>query len=179
MQQKESRRGILEFITESVHFINKADRYAGFYVLFILWMNVFCVTKSLLWYFNYKLLTLKLVIGRISPVSTSHWMRRKCTCRIGGFLKVFQSHRWREFLGIKSPLLGLWRSLLKGFIEFQIAKTTFNMIFSNKKQQKIQRTTSAQHVLGSIPASSDTVESEGRQMKQCWIQYIKNQKIPL
>ncbi len=24
-------------------------------------------------------------------------------------------------------------------------------------------------VLGSIPASSDTVESEGRQMKQCWI----------
>ncbi len=28
-------------------------------------------------------------------------------------------------------------------------------------------------VLGSIAASSDTVESEGRQMKQCWIQYIK------
>jgi hypothetical protein len=28
-------------------------------------------------------------------------------------------------------------------------------------------------VLGSIPASSDTVESEGRQMKQCWIQYIE------
>ncbi len=31
-------------------------------------------------------------------------------------------------------------------------------------------------VLSSIPASSDTVESEGRQMEQCWIQYIKNQK---
>ncbi len=28
-------------------------------------------------------------------------------------------------------------------------------------------------VLGSIPASSDTVESEGRQMKQSWIQYFK------
>ncbi len=28
-------------------------------------------------------------------------------------------------------------------------------------------------VLDSIPASSDTVESEGRQMKQCWIAYIK------
>ncbi len=27
-------------------------------------------------------------------------------------------------------------------------------------------------VLGSIPTSSDKVESEGRQMKQCWIQYI-------
>ncbi len=27
---------------------------------------------------------------------------------------------------------------------------------------------------GSIPASSDTVESEGRQMKQCWIQYWDN-----
>ncbi len=28
-------------------------------------------------------------------------------------------------------------------------------------------------VLDLIPASSDTVESEGRQMKQCWITYIK------
>jgi hypothetical protein len=28
-------------------------------------------------------------------------------------------------------------------------------------------------VLGSISASSDTVESEGRRMKQCWIQYIE------
>ncbi len=28
-------------------------------------------------------------------------------------------------------------------------------------------------VLASIPASSDTVESEGRQMKQCWIQFIE------
>ncbi len=36
-------------------------------------------------------------------------------------------------------------------------------------------------VLCSIPASSDAVESEGRQMKQCCIKYIlkKNQKIPL
>ncbi len=36
--------------------------------------------------------------------------------------------------------------------------------------------------LGSIPASSDTVESEGRQMKQCWISYIKRkitQKSPI
>ncbi len=33
-------------------------------------------------------------------------------------------------------------------------------------------------VLDSFLASSDTVESEGRQMKQCWIQYIKNQKNP-
>ncbi len=36
-------------------------------------------------------------------------------------------------------------------------------------------------VLGAIPASSDTVESEGRQMKQCWITYIKRktEKFPL
>ncbi len=35
-------------------------------------------------------------------------------------------------------------------------------------------------VLGSIPASSDTVESEGRQMKQCWITYTerKTKKFP-
>ncbi len=33
-------------------------------------------------------------------------------------------------------------------------------------------------VLGSIPASSDTVESAGRQMKQCWIKYKKIQISP-
>ncbi len=33
-------------------------------------------------------------------------------------------------------------------------------------------------VMGSIPESSDTVESEGRQMKQCWIKK-KNPKIPV
>ncbi len=32
--------------------------------------------------------------------------------------------------------------------------------------------------LGSIPASYATVESDARQMKQCWIPYIKNPKIP-
>ncbi len=32
--------------------------------------------------------------------------------------------------------------------------------------------------LAKCPASSDTVESEGRQMKQCLI-ILKNQKIPL
>ncbi len=32
-------------------------------------------------------------------------------------------------------------------------------------------------VLSSIPASSDTVESEGRQLKQCWMPYIKKKKI--
>ncbi len=32
-------------------------------------------------------------------------------------------------------------------------------------------------VLGSITASSDTVESEGRQMKQCWISYRKKEKL--
>ncbi len=32
--------------------------------------------------------------------------------------------------------------------------------------------------VGSIPESSDTMEFEGRQMKQCWITYIKN-TVPL
>jgi hypothetical protein len=31
-------------------------------------------------------------------------------------------------------------------------------------------------VLGSIPASSDAVESKGRQMKQCWIQNVEEKK---
>ncbi len=31
--------------------------------------------------------------------------------------------------------------------------------------------------LGSIPASFDIVESEGRQMKQCWIQYIEKNSL--
>ncbi len=35
-------------------------------------------------------------------------------------------------------------------------------------------------VMGSITASSDTVESEGRQKNQCWISYIKkSKKFPL
>ncbi len=33
-------------------------------------------------------------------------------------------------------------------------------------------------VLGTIPASSDTVKSEVQQMKQCWKEYIKNLKNP-
>ncbi len=33
-------------------------------------------------------------------------------------------------------------------------------------------------VLSSTPASSDTVVSEGRQMKQCWVSYIKKEKNP-
>jgi hypothetical protein len=32
--------------------------------------------------------------------------------------------------------------------------------------------------VSSIPASSDTVESKGRQMKQCWLQYIERKKNP-
>jgi hypothetical protein len=43
--------------------------------------------------------------------------------------------------------------------------------------ERLAVNTKAATVLGSIPASSDTVESEGRQMKQCWITYIKR-KIP-
>ncbi len=31
-------------------------------------------------------------------------------------------------------------------------------------------------LLDSIPASSNTAESEGRQLKQCWIQYIEKQR---
>ncbi len=34
-------------------------------------------------------------------------------------------------------------------------------------------------VLGSSPVSSDTVESEGRLLKQCWISYIKIKKIKI
>jgi hypothetical protein len=33
-------------------------------------------------------------------------------------------------------------------------------------------------VLGSIPASFDTVESEGQQIKQCWMNFFKNPKSP-
>ncbi len=33
-------------------------------------------------------------------------------------------------------------------------------------------------VMGLIPASSDKVEFEGQQMKQCWIKYRENKKIP-
>jgi hypothetical protein len=36
--------------------------------------------------------------------------------------------------------------------------------------ERLSANAEAATVLGSIPASSYTVESEGRQMKQCWIQ---------
>ncbi len=36
----------------------------------------------------------------------------------------------------------------------------------------LEHMTANVEVLGLIPASSGTVESEGRQMKQCWIQYM-------
>ncbi len=49
----------------------------------------------------------------------------------------------------------------------------------NRFVQSMTANAKVAKVLGSIPASSDTVESEGRQMKQCWKQYTKRQKIPL
>ncbi len=43
--------------------------------------------------------------------------------------------------------------------------------------ERLTANTKIATVLGSIPASSDTVESEERQMKQCWNQYKEEQKI--
>jgi hypothetical protein len=45
-----------------------------------------------------------------------------------------------------------------------------------RPEKGLTATAKVAKVLGSIPASSDTVESEGRQMKQFRIMYIKNQK---
>ncbi len=39
--------------------------------------------------------------------------------------------------------------------------------------ERLAAITNVTTILGSIPASSDTVESEGQQLKQCWITYIK------
>ncbi len=44
-----------------------------------------------------------------------------------------------------------------------------------EKLERLTANAKVATVLGSIAASSDTVESEGRQMKQCWIKYITNE----
>jgi hypothetical protein len=46
--------------------------------------------------------------------------------------------------------------------------------FINNKKPVLYFTVKVTTVLGSIPASSDTVEFWRRQMKQCRTQYIKN-----
>jgi hypothetical protein len=51
------------------------------------------------------------------------------------------------------------------FIEYKNNKTHLAELL-----ERLTVNTAVAIVLGSIPASSDTVESEGRQMKQCGIQ---------
>ncbi len=50
----------------------------------------------------------------------------------------------------------------------------------NEWLERLTANAEVETVLGWIPASSDTVEYEGRQMKQCWMQYIqkKSNKSP-
>ncbi len=42
--------------------------------------------------------------------------------------------------------------------------------------ERLTKCRSRNSPLGSIPTSFDTVESEGRQMKQCWIQHIEKKQ---
>ncbi len=47
------------------------------------------------------------------------------------------------------------------------------LLYGSLRQGKRNMNAVIATTLGSIPASSDTVESERRRMKQCWISYIK------
>jgi hypothetical protein len=51
------------------------------------------------------------------------------------------------------------------------------MIFSRVVREHLTVNAQVATVVGSIPASSDTVESEGRQTKQCWKCYKKTKKL--
>ncbi len=67
--------------------------------------------------------------------------------------------------------------LFKNRIIFNLVKSTGKWDLAEWLERLIAN---VKVVLGSIPALFDTMESEGRQMKQCWIKYIKKiQKIPL
>jgi hypothetical protein len=44
--------------------------------------------------------------------------------------------------------------------------------------ERLTANAKAATVLSSVPASSDTMELEGRQIKQCWIMYLKSPKNP-
>ncbi len=68
---------------------------------------------------------------------------------------------------------GLWTALYK-FAGWDVAEYGWDV---GELLDRLTFNAEVATVLGSIPASSGTVESEGRQMKQCWIKYIP--KIPL
>ncbi len=79
------------------------------------------------------------------------------------FLKVFFGSR---FLGLNSSLLRL--EFLPGFPpSFFHATKYYSKIDSMWMRSSLVSNAEVATVLGSIPASSDTVEFEGRQMKQC------------
>ncbi len=54
-----------------------------------------------------------------------------------------------------------------------LEKNKIHQTQAKKNRQRMKANAEVATVLGSIPSSSDTVESEGRQMKQCWIRYFK------
>jgi hypothetical protein len=87
---------------------------------------------------------------------------------------------WVAGSGSRSKIaLKFWRFLFMfvemRFLTFFLVKRKyyFNCLLWSKtsKGPKLE-------IFGSIPASVGTVESEGRQMKQCWIKYEKNKKSP-
>ncbi len=57
--------------------------------------------------------------------------------------------------------------------------TYVDEIYSRVVRARLAAIVEVATVLGSNQASSDTVEPEGRQMKQCWIKYKKVKKSPL
>ena len=119
----------------------------------------------------------KLLVGPGSvPYSVSAWER-------GG-----QSCGWRSW-GLPSSPLGsgrraavgrpcrphLQRNNYKQLLLFQKRDIANNCGWDVAEWlERLTVITEVATVLGSIPASTDTVESEGRQMKQRWIKYWKN-----
>ncbi len=89
-----------------------------------------------------------------------HCQNIPCQFRLYIFTSMVFSNIWWDLaeLWMRSSPVGGWD--LAEWLERQTANTVVAT------------------VLGSIPASSDTVESEGRQMKQCWILYITKHKKP-
>ncbi len=86
-------------------------------------------------------------------------------------------------LGILKSFITLHHAVRCGLPEWQNAYKIRFQIFRWMRSRWVIRASDCQcrsrNSLGSITASSDTAESEGRQMKQCWIKYKKNPKITL
>jgi hypothetical protein len=89
-------------------------------------------------------------------------MLKKQFARKGNFIN--RSVQYSSFVNTRSQVKAYSRENYETYFSALLFFVNFRNLYNSRVAT----------VLGLIPASSDKVESEGRQMKQCWIKYWKN-----